>query len=356
MGKKINITVLEGDGIGPEVTKEAVKTLKSVAEVFGHNFQFQHEDFGGVAIDKHGASLPERTLSACKNSDTVLLGAIGDPKFDNKDIRPEQGLLALRQELDLFANLRPVRSYPSLVKHSPLKSEIIKDVDLLIVRELTGGIYFGERGRSKDGNAAYDTCSYSKIEIQRIVELAFTKAEKRRSKICLIDKANVLESSRLWREEFLNIQKNRSNVSCSFQYVDNAAMQIILNPSQYDVIVTSNMFGDIISDESSVIAGSLGLLPSASLGKMHSLFEPIHGSYPQAAGKNIANPMATILSAAMMLEHFDLLEEAAAVKNAVELCLHSNFVTKELTNGEAQSCSAVGKEISKIIKEKSKIS
>jgi len=353
MGKKIKITVLEGDGIGPEVTKEAVRVLESIAEVYGHRFQFQYEDFGGIAIEKHGSPLPERTLLACKNSDTILLGAIGDPKYDTHEIRPEQGLLALRQQLELFANLRPVRSYPGLIAHSPLKADIIKDVDILIVRELTGGIYFGDRGRQANNTIAYDTCKYSTQEIQRIVELAFDQAQKRSAKLCLIDKANVLESSRLWREVFTSMQAEKENIQCNCQYVDNAAMQIIVNPRQFDVIVTSNMFGDIISDECSVIAGSLGLLPSASIGNEYSLFEPVHGSYPQAAGKNIANPMAAILSAAMLLQHFDLNEEAQSIEEAVSNCLENNYVTEDLTDENAKSCSAVGMEIAKLLKNKS---
>ena len=337
------IAVLGGDGIGPEVCRQAVKVLEAVAERFGHDFQFAAYQMGACAIDATGNPLPEETLAGCRAADAVLLGAIGDPKYDNDPsapVRPEQGLLRLRKELGLFANIRPVTAYDVLLPHSPLKAERIQGTDLLIFRELTGGIYFGEKGRHDDGSA-FDNCTYSKPEIARIAHLAFRAAEGRRQKLTLVDKANVLETSRLWREVVQALAAQYPTVAVDYLFVDNAAMQIILNPRQFDVILTENMFGDIISDEASVIAGSLGLLPSASVGEA-ALFEPIHGSYPQAAGKGIANPIATILSAAMLLEHFELNEEAALIREGVDEALNNNILTPELNSKAPYTTEQVG--------------
>jgi len=330
---KLTIAILSGDGIGPEVTKQARKVLEAVSHQFDHTFIFKEALVGAVAIDKTGEPLPEKTLDICLNSDAVLFGAIGDPKYDNDPsakVRPEQGLLQLRKSLGLFTNIRPVKAYDELIDHSPLKKDIIKDVDFTIYRELTGGIYFGEKQLSKDGKTASDLCMYTEEEIERIAHLAFKAAQNRKKKLTLVDKANVLESSRLWRKVVTNIHKNYTDVALDFLFVDNAAMQIILNPKQFDVVLTENMFGDIISDEASVIGGSIGLLASASTGKKYAMFEPIHGSYPQAKGKGIANPVASILSAAMLLEHFGLFEEAELVRKGVEKSLKLKFSTPDI--------------------------
>lgn len=330
---KLNIAVLSGDGIGPEVTQQAVKVLKAIASEFNHNFKFTPADVGAIAIDKHNDPLPEATLNLCKNSDAILFGAIGHPKYDNDPsakVRPEQGLLKLRKQLGLFANIRPVKAYDTLLDKSPLREERIKGADMSIYRELTGGIYFGEKHLSKDGNTASDLCLYSKEEIERITHLAFKAAQSRNNKVTLIDKANVLESSRLWRKVVTEIAKQYTDVELDFLFVDNAAMQMILNPKQFDVILTENMFGDIISDEASVIGGSIGLLASASVGKKYAMFEPIHGSFPQATGKGIANPIASILSAAMLLDHFELHSEAEMIRMAVERSLKLKITTPDI--------------------------
>lgn len=330
---KKNIAVIEGDGIGPEVTRQSVKVLNSIASHFGHEFTYTQALLGADAIDKTGSPLPQETIDICLDSDAILFGAIGHPKYDNDPtakVRPEQGLLGLRKALQLFANIRPVNTYPSLHHLSPLKTKNIEGVDFIIFRELTGGIYFGKKEISEDGNTASDDCIYTAAEIERISVLAFEYAQKRRKKLTLVDKANVLETSRLWRKQVQEIAKKYPEVKVDFLFVDNAAMQIILNPRQFDVVLTENMFGDIISDEASVISGSLGLLPSASVGNRTALFEPIHGSYPQAAGKDIANPIGSILSAAMMLDHFNLKEEASLVREAVEWTLSNGFVTKDI--------------------------
>lgn len=329
----LNIAVLPGDGIGPEVTEQAVKVLKAIATEYEHNFKFTYAPVGAVAIDQEGDPLPENTLDICKNNDAILFGAIGDPKYDNDPsakVRPEQGLLKLRKELGLFANIRPVKAYDTLLDKSPLKKHIIKDTDISIYRELTGGIYFGEKQLSEDGNTASDLCEYSRHEIERITHLAFKAAKSRKNKVTLVDKANVLESSRLWRKVVGDVAKNYPDVELDFLFVDNAAMQMILNPKQFDVILTENMFGDIISDEASVIGGSIGLLASASVGDKFSMFEPIHGSFPQAKGKGIANPVASILSAAMLLDHFELHEEADMIRTAVEKSLKLHITTPDL--------------------------
>jgi 3-isopropylmalate dehydrogenase len=330
---KLKIAVLSGDGIGPEVTIQAIKILKTIEKVYEHEFEFTDALVGAIAIDKTGNPLPDETLTICNDSDAVLFGAIGDPKYDNNPnaiVRPEQGLLKLRKELGLFANIRPIKAFDSLLDKSPLKKNIIEGVDMVIFRELTGGIYFGEKKLSDDGTIASDLCEYSQMEIERMAHLAFKSAQVRRKKVTLVDKANVLETSRLWRRVVTNIAKEYLDVTLDFLFVDNAAMQMILNPRQFDVILTENLFGDIISDEGSVIGGSIGLLASASVGYKNAMFEPIHGSYPQAKGKNIANPIAAILSAAMLLEHFGLHKEAKIINDAVAKSLEMNIVTPDL--------------------------
>ena len=330
---KLKIALLSGDGIGPEVTQQATAVLNKVAKVFNHNFTFVKALVGAIAIDKTGNPLPDETITICKNADAILFGAIGDPKYDNNPdakIRPEQGLLKLRKELGLFANIRPIQAYKTLLNKSPLKQEIIEGVDMVIYRELTGGIYFGEKKLSADGKTASDLCEYHEYEIERMAHLAFKAAQNRRNKLTLVDKANVLETSRLWRRVVTTVSKQYPEVVLDFLFVDNAAMQMILSPKQFDVILTENLFGDIISDEGSVIGGSIGLLASASLGTENALFEPIHGSYPQATGKNIANPIAAILSAALLLDHFGLFTEAQSIKNAVEISLEKGVTTPDL--------------------------
>ena len=332
---KLKIAVLPGDGIGPEVTTQAVKVLKAIAQEFDHSFEFKYAPVGAIAIDETGDPLPKQTLDLCKNTDAILFGAIGDPKYDNDptaQVRPEQGLLQLRKELGLFANIRPVKAYDTLLDKSPLKKQIIRGTDICIYRELTGGIYFGEKTLSEDGNTASDLCVYSRDEIQRIAHLAFKAAQSRKRKVTLVDKANVLESSRLWRKVVKEISEDYKDVQLDYLFVDNAAMQIILNPKQFDVILTENMFGDIISDEASVIGGSIGLLASASVGDYFAMFEPIHGSYPQAKDLGIANPIASILSAAMLLDHFELYEEAELVREGVERSLKLNITTPDLNS------------------------
>ena len=330
---QFNLAVLPGDGIGPAVTAEATKVLNAIASKFGHDFDYTYAPVGAVAIDETGDPLPDDTLALCKRSDALLFGAIGHPRYDNDPsakVRPEQGLLKLRKELGLYANLRPVASYTELADLSPLRPERMKGVDMLIVRELTGGIYFGEKGRSADGNTAYDTCTYSRYEIERIVKMGFTEARARRGKLTLVDKANVMESSRLWREVTRELAEDNTDVELNFMFVDNAAMQLIQQPAQFDVVVTSNMFGDILSDAASVLAGSLGLLPSSSVGAGVGMFEPIHGSWPEGAGQDRANPVAAILSAAMLLDHLELREEANAIRTAVNAALRSGKGTEDL--------------------------
>ncbi|TAH00968.1 MAG: 3-isopropylmalate dehydrogenase [Sphingobacteriales bacterium] len=331
MQKKI--AILNGDGIGPEVTAQSIKVLNAVAQQYGHQFDYKEALIGADAIDKTGSALPAETVDICLDSDGVLFGAVGHPKYDNDPaakVRPEQGILGIRKALQLFANIRPITTYPSLQHLSPLKPKQLEGVDCVIFRELTGGIYFGKKHTSEDGTYASDECSYSQAEIERIAHLAFKYAQKRRKKLTLVDKANVLDTSRLWRKTVQAITGQYSDVAVEYMFVDNAAMQLIINPKQFDVILTENMFGDIISDEASVLAGSLGMLPSASVGNGTALFEPIHGSYPQAAGKDIANPLGSILSAAMLLDHFGLQTEATAVREAVDWTLQNNFVTKDI--------------------------
>ena len=337
-----HIVLVPGDGIGPEIVDGAVAVLHAVGQKFGHGFDFETVLAGGCAIDQTGVPLPEETLARCLASDSVLLGAVGGPKWDTLPghLRPERALLGIRKELGLFANLRPAKLQKELTSASPLRADIAaKGVDLLIVRELTGGMYFGPRGRGQGdmGENAYDTEIYSRGEIQRIGKVAFETARKRGHRVCSIDKANVLESSRLWRETIHELAKAYPDITCTDMLVDNAAMQLIQNPSQFDVIVTSNLFGDILSDEASQLTGSIGLLASASLGDgTRGMYEPIHGSAPDIAGLGIANPIATILSAAMMLSlSFNLTEEAAAVEAAVEKVLAGGARTKDIAAGGA---------------------
>lgn len=329
-----HLVLLPGDGIGPEVVTSAHQILQAVAEKYQHQFEFEEKHFGASAIDQTGQPLPKDTLTACEQADAILLGAIGDPKYDNDPsakVRPEQGLLALRKNLGLYANLRPVIAFTGLESMSPLRQDIITGTDLLIVRELTGGIYFGEpRGRSEDGTKAFDSMVYSVEEITRVARIAFNLAQSRRQKVTLVDKANVLATSRLWRQTVTEYAKDYADITFETMFVDNAAMKLIQNPSDFDVILTSNMFGDILSDEASVITGSLGLLPSSSTGAQTSLYEPVHGSYPQATGKDIANPIATILSAAMMLDDFSLHDEATSIRQAISQTLESGYGTEDL--------------------------
>ncbi len=344
---KANIAVLKGDGIGPEVIREALKCLEAVQERFGHVFSLEEGLIGAAAIDEVGVPFPEETKNICHNSQAILFGAIGHPKYDNDPkakVRPEQGLLAMRKELGLYANIRPVKSYPQLLGKSPLKEDKVKGVDFTVFRELTGGIYFGQpRGRSEDGDTAFDTCQYHRNEIQRIAELAFRAASARRGHLTLVDKANVLATSRLWRETVKDVSANYTQVTLDFMFVDNAAMQLIQNPGRFDVILTENMFGDIITDEASVLTGSMGMLPSASVGSGVALYEPIHGSYPEVAGLNKANPMAAILSLAMMMEYsFDLRDEAETIREAVLHCIEQEILTEELQSNSPSSTSQVG--------------
>ncbi len=352
------IAKLPGDGIGPEIIEQAVKVLDAIGEAFGHRFEYTFGVVGAAAIDATGDPYPDATHEICMAADAVLFGAIGDPKYDNDPkakVRPEQGLLRMRKQLGLYANIRPVTTFPSLTYKSPLRQDIVEGADFVVIRELTGGIYFGQpRGRSEDGNTAFDTCVYSVYEIERILKLAYEYARKRRGQLTVVDKANVLATSRLWREVAQRMEKEHVDVQTDYMFVDNAAMQLIQWPKKFDVMVTENMFGDILTDEASVITGSLGLLPSASVGIHTSVFEPIHGSYPQAAGKNIANPIATVLSAAMMLDSLDLTVEAETIRMAVDQVIEDNFLTEDLNKDNPKTTSEVGDRLAAIIKEKVK--
>jgi len=351
---KLNIAVLPGDGIGPEIVNQAQKVIDAVAVKFGHEVNYTNALVGATAIDQVGDPYPQETHDICMQADAVLFGAIGDPKYDNDPkakVRPEQGLLAMRKKLGLYANIRPVTTFPSLLDKSPLRLDIVEGADFVVVRELTGGIYFGEKGRSEDLKKAFDTCTYTTEEIERILKLAFAYAGKRAKRLTVVDKANVLATSRLWRETAQAMEGEYKDIEVDYMFVDNAAMQLIQWPKKFDVMVTENMFGDIISDEASVITGSLGLLPSASVGIHTSVFEPIHGSYPQAAGKDIANPIATVLSAAMLLESLDLLDEAKAVRDAVNKSLDEGVVTEDISKaGKAYKTSEVGDWLADYIK------
>ena len=343
---EFQIALIKGDGIGPEIVDSAVRVLEKIGQKYGHTFHCTPYLAGGCAIDETGIPLPEETVQGCLNADSVLLGAVGGPKWDKNPghLRPEKALLGLRAALGLFTNLRPAKIYPALAGDCPLRPDIVANgFDMVMVRELTGGIYFGERGRreGKYGSEAYDTEAYSVMEIERIARVAFETARKRRKNVISIDKANVLETSRLWRETVHRIAAEYPDVTCTDMLVDNAAMQLVRNPAQFDVVVTTNMFGDILSDEASQITGSIGLLPSASLGSTkRGLYEPIHGSAPDIAGQNKANPIATILSAAMMLRYsFDLGKEADEIEAAVDRVLNKGLRTADLGGGEASlSC------------------
>lgn len=343
---KLNLAVLAGDGIGPEIVDQAMKAVKAVALKFNHELEYKEGLTGATAIDQVGEPYPEDTHELCMNSDAVLFGAIGDPKFDNNPkatVRPEQGLLLMRKKLGLYANIRPVETFESLLHKSPLRRELVEGADFVAIRELTGGIYFGDKGRKDGGNTAFDTCSYTREEVERILKLGYEFALKRNKKLTVVDKANVLESSRLWREIAQEMAPDYPDVKTEYMFVDNAAMQIIQWPKNFDVMVTENMFGDILTDEASVITGSLGLLPSASIGIYTSVFEPIHGSYPQAAGKDIANPIATILSAAMMFEYaFSLMDEGKLIRQAVAASMAEKVVTEDIAEGKAYKTSEVG--------------
>jgi 3-isopropylmalate dehydrogenase len=334
---KLNIAVLAGDGIGPEVIEQAIKVSDAIARKFKHEINWQPALTGAAAIDAVGDPYPDATHEICVVADAVLFGAIGHPKYDNDPlakVRPEQGLLKMRKKLGLFANVRPTFTFPSLLDKSPLKRERIEGTDLVFLRELTGGIYFGEKGRRDGGETAFDNCVYTRAEVIRLAKKGFELAMTRSKKLCCVDKANVLETSRLWRETVQGMEKEYPEVAVSYEFVDAVAMRLVQWPNSYDVLITENLFGDILTDEASVISGSMGLMPSASVGTKNALFEPIHGSYPQATGLNIANPMATILSAAMLFEHFGLKEEGQAIRTAVNNALNNGIVTEDLADGE----------------------
>ncbi|TXG38524.1 3-isopropylmalate dehydrogenase [Seonamhaeicola maritimus] len=341
---KLNIAVLPGDGIGPEVTAQAVKVLKAIAMEYNHVFTFNNALVGASAMDATGIPLPEETISICDKADAILFGAIGHPKYDDDPsatVRPEQGLLGLRKTFDLYTNIRPVIAYEDLLNKSSLKIKQIKGTNILIYRELASGIYFGEKNFSND--EASDVCAYKRTEIERIAHLAFKAAQGRKRKLTLVDKANVLASSRLWRTVVNEIASEYPDVTLDCMYIDNAAMELIINPCQFDVILTENMFGDILSEEASVIVGSIGLLASASIGNKHAMFEPIHGAYTKATNKGIANPIASILSAAMLLDHFGLYDEAALIREGVDKSLKLHITTPDLnTKYDNISTSKVG--------------
>ena len=333
---KLNIALLAGDGIGPEVIDQAVKVSDAIATKFKHEITWKPALTGAAAIDAVGEPYPDATHDICVASDAVLFGAIGHPRFDNDPtatVRPEQGLLKMRKKLGLFANVRPTFTFPSLLDKSPLKRERIEGTDLVFLRELTGGIYFGEKGRRDGGETAFDNCVYTRAEVQRIAVKGFELAMTRGKKLCCVDKANVLETSRLWRETVQAMEKDYPEVEVSYEFVDAVAMRLVQWPNSYDVLITENLFGDILTDEASVISGSMGLMPSASVGTENALFEPIHGSYPQATDLNIANPMATILSAAMLFEHFGLQAEGKAIRDVVNSALENGMVTEDLADG-----------------------
>ncbi len=350
---KKNIALLGGDGIGPEVLAEGVKVLKKVAEKFNHEFTFTEALIGAAAIDKVGNPFPQETQALCEKSDAILFGAIGDPRFDNDPkakVRPEQGLLAMRKTLGLYANVRPIFTFENLYFKSSLKEEVIRGVDFVVIRELTGGIYFGEKGRTDNGTKAYDISTYTKEEVLRVSKFAFELAMKRNKKVTVVDKANVLETSRLWRETVQEFSKSYPEITVDYMFVDNAAMQIIKRPSDFDVVLTENMFGDILTDEASMITGSLGMLPSASIGMKTSLYEPIHGSFPKAAGKNIANPVGTILSAALLMEYaFGAQNEAQVIRDAVTQALNKGYGTPDIVKEKPLSTSQFGDRVVELI-------
>ncbi|NLT73355.1 MAG: 3-isopropylmalate dehydrogenase [Chloroflexi bacterium] len=345
------IAVLGGDGIGPEVAAEAARVLEAVSSAYGHTMTFETGLIGGIAIDETGSPLPQETVSLCRRSDAILFGAVGGPKWDDPSasVRPEQGLLGIRKALGLFANLRPVRLNAALANASTIKPGVLEDTDLVVVRELTGGIYFGERGRRDGGRTAYDTMIYTEAEIERVLRVAFELARGRRRKVTSVDKANVLESSRLWRETALRVAQEYPDITCEHLLVDACAMHLIRRPASFDVIVTENLFGDILTDEASMLSGSMGMLPSASLAEgTLGLYEPIHGSAPDIAGKGIANPIGAILSAALLLRHsLKLEQEAAAVEGAVESVLADGYRTGDIAQpgGETVSTTVMGEMI-----------
>jgi len=341
------ITVLPGDGIGKEVTNWGVEVIKKIGSLHNHTFTFDEGLIGHAAIEATGNPLPDETLEKCQMSNAVLMGAVGDPLYDNDPslkVRPEQGLLKIRKELGLFANIRPIKIFDELIASSSLKEEVIRGADIMFFRELTGGIYFGRPSeRRENGEVALDTMIYSRPEVRRIAQLAFEAARKRSGKLCSVDKANVLESSRLWREVVTETAKDYPDIELSYMFVDNAAMQLIKNPRQFDVVVTGNMFGDILTDEASQISGSLGLLPSASVGSKIGLYEPVHGSAPDIAGKNLANPMALILSTALMMEiSFDLKIESESIIAAVNKTLAAGYRTRDIAGEQAEKFKVVG--------------
>lgn len=328
---KLNIAVLAGDGIGPEISKQGMAVMAAVCKKFGHEVNFTEALVGAAAIDAVGDPFPDDTYNICKEADAVLFSSVGDPKFDNNPnatIRPEQGLLAMRKKLGLFANIRPVQTFDCLIHKSPLKDELVRGADFICIRELTGGMYFGEKKEGDD--FAYDTNAYSRAEVERILKVAYAYAERRRKHLTVVDKANVLASSRLWRKVAQGMAPQHPDVTTDFMYVDNASMRMIQEPTFFDVMVTENTFGDILTDEGSCITGSMGLLPSASTGESTPVFEPIHGSWPQAKGLNIANPLAQILSVAMLFEYFNLTNEGMLIRQAVDASLDANVRTPEI--------------------------
>lgn len=328
---KLNIAVLAGDGIGPEISKQGVAVMAAVCKKFGHEVNFTEALVGAAAIDAVGYPFPDDTYNICKEADAVLFSSVGDPKFDNNPnatVRPEQGLLAMRKKLGLFANIRPVQTFDCLIHKSPLKDELVRGADFICIRELTGGMYFGEKKEGDD--FAYDTNTYSRAEVERILKVAYAYAERRRKHLTVVDKANVLASSRLWRKVAQEMAPQHPDVTTDFMYVDNASMRMIQEPTFFDVMVTENTFGDILTDEGSCITGSMGLLPSASTGESTPVFEPIHGSWPQAKGLNIANPLAQILSVAMLFEYFNLTNEGTLIRQAVDASLDANVRTPEI--------------------------
>lgn len=349
---ELKIAVLAGDGIGPEISAEGVKVMKAVCSKFGHQVTFTEALCGAAAIDAVGNPFPEETLKACQDADAVLFSAVGEPRFDNNPnakVRPEQGLLAMRKQLGLFANIRPVQTFDCLIHKSPLKDELVRGADFVCIRELTGGMYFGEKKEGDD--YAYDTNAYSRHEVERILKVAFEYAQRRRKHLTVVDKANVLASSRLWRKVAQEMAPQYPDVQTDYMYVDNASMRMIQDPKFFDVMVTENTFGDILTDEGSCISGSMGLLPSASTGESTPVFEPIHGSWPQAKGLNIANPLAQILSVAMLFEYFNLKEEGALIRRAVDASLEANVRTPEIqvAGGEKYGTKEVGQWITDFI-------
>lgn len=349
---ELKIAVLAGDGIGPEISAEGVKVMKAVCSKFGHQVTFTEALCGAAAIGAVGNPFPEETLKVCQDADAVLFSAVGDPRFDNNPnakVRPEQGLLAMRKQLGLFANIRPVQTFDCLIHKSPLKDELVRGADFVCIRELTGGMYFGEKKEGDD--YAYDTNAYSRHEVERILKVAFEYAQRRRKHLTVVDKANVLASSRLWRKVAQEMVPQYPDVQTDYMYVDNASMRMIQDPKFFDVMVTENTFGDILTDEGSCISGSMGLLPSASTGESTPVFEPIHGSWPQAKGLNIANPLAQILSVAMLFEYFNLKEEGTLIRRAVDASLESNVRTPEIqvAGGEKYGTKEVGQWITDFI-------